>query len=188
MRLHFVKSAHLARDYPEANLPEVALAGRSNAGKSSFLNTLAQQRLAFVSQQPGKTVLLNFFEASGKLRIVDMPGYGFAARSKKQQQEWQSMVETYLVERTSLTGLILVMDIRREWSEDEQMIFDFVASAKKEFAVVLTKIDKLGQNAWKNRLAQFERQFPEISFFPVSSLKKRGVEEVKKHILSCWVV
>jgi len=120
--IQFIKSAVLAKDYPNHNMAEVAIAGRSNAGKSSFINGLAKSKIAKVSSTPGKTRLLNFFNMEDSYVLTDMPGYGFAARSGNELREWQQMIETYLTTRENLKGLILVMDIRRSWTNDEEIM------------------------------------------------------------------
>src|SRR6478752_7250400 len=108
--IQFIKSAVLPKDYPIHKMAEVAIAGRSNAGKSSFINALTRDKVAKVSSTPGKTRLLNFFNMADSYVLVDMPGYGFASRSNSEVLEWHEMIETYLMSRENLVGLILVMD------------------------------------------------------------------------------
>src|SRR4051812_11511852 len=127
-KLQFLKSATKLSEFPRDERPEIAMVGRSNAGKSSVINTLAGGRLAKVSSTPGKTRLLNFFEHKEGYRVVDMPGYGFAVRSGDEVFSWRKMIESYLLERENLMGLMLIMDIRREWTDDEQMLMDLAAS------------------------------------------------------------
>lgn len=102
IKIDFLRSGVNGKDFPSPDMPEVALVGRSNAGKSSFLNALAKRKVARVSSAPGKTRLLNFFSAGDHYRLVDMPGYGFAARSANEIKSWQQMIERYLEERSCL--------------------------------------------------------------------------------------
>jgi GTP-binding protein len=187
MKVEFVKSAQDHEQAPPANRPEVALAGRSNAGKSSFLNTFCGRKIAKVSQQPGKTRLLNFFNVGPRLRLTDMPGYGYAARSKSEREAWGKMVEPYLTERENLVGLILVMDIRRDWAEEEEQIQGFCDSVGLPFAIVLTKADKLSRNQQASRRLKLKKSTHAQEIFVVSNLKKTGQKEVERFIFDAWI-
>lgn len=109
------------KDFPESKMKEIAMAGRSNAGKSSLINIWANTKIAKVSQSPGKTRLLNFFNMNNSYIIVDMPGYGYASRGGDEVTAWRKMVENYLKQRPQLAGLVLVMDIARDWEDDEEI-------------------------------------------------------------------
>lgn len=185
--IQFMKSAVLPKDFPLTQKAEVAIAGRSNAGKSSFLNAVAGGRLAKVSSTPGKTRLLNFFSVNNKYILVDMPGYGFAARSGDEVREWHVMVETYLTTRLSLAGLILVMDIRREWSEEEELLKRFAFNQDFPMAIVLTKADKMSKNQMAQAVHKIKRQSGLSDVFVTSTLKKFGHEEVEDFIYKNWV-
>ncbi len=185
--IQFIKSAVLPKDFPMSRKAEVAIAGRSNAGKSSFLNAVAGGRLAKVSSTPGKTRLLNFFSVNNKYVLVDMPGYGFAARSGDEMRDWQQMIETYLNERANLAGLILVMDIRREWEDDEEMLKRFADEFGFPMAVVLTKADKLTKNEITQGLNRIKKQSGLLDVFVTSTLKKMGHEEVEDFIYKNWI-
>jgi GTP-binding protein len=187
MKTTYLKSAVLAKDFPDANRLEVAIAGRSNAGKSSFINTLTTSSIAKVSQEPGKTRLLNFFDVGDNYRLVDMPGYGFAARAGDEVLEWRKMIETYLSIRGNFMGLILIMDARREWEEDEEMLKHFMNTIDKPMLVVLTKIDKMTKNEIHAAVAKIKKASQLIDVFPVSNLKKVGVEEVEEHFFVNWI-
>ena len=119
MKAKFLKSAVNQEDYPPSDRPEVALVGRSNAGKSSLLNALAGSKIAKVSQEPGKTRLLNFFDYGKQYRFVDMPGYGYASRSGSEILSWQEMITKYSDVRENLHGVVLIMDSARDWQEEE---------------------------------------------------------------------
>lgn len=142
-KIKFVKSAVLPKEFPGEMIREVAIVGRSNAGKSSLINGMAGGRVAKVSQTPGKTRLLNFFQMGDSYRIVDMPGYGFAARSNSEIQSWEKMVESYFSVRGQLKVLVLVMDIRREWTAQEEQLKSFAHRIGRPVVVALTKSDKL---------------------------------------------
>lgn len=184
--VRFVQSATHLSQFPVSSLPQVAIAGRSNSGKSSFINTMANQKIAKVSGKPGKTRLLNIFDFSNKFLLVDMPGYGYAARSFSERNQWEKMIEDYLVQSEQLRGLILVMDIRRDWSDEENMILDFCVAMDLKLVVALTKADKLSRSKWKSRQIQLQKDL-NIPCFPLSSLKKWGVSEVVGHVLKNWL-
>ncbi|MBX2988776.1 MAG: ribosome biogenesis GTP-binding protein YihA/YsxC [Bdellovibrionaceae bacterium] len=184
----FIKSAVFPHEYPPDKGVEIAIAGRSNAGKSSLINLLTGSRIAKVSSTPGKTRLLNFFEmAGGKYTLVDMPGYGFATRSKGEVEDWQKMIEAYLTSRQSLKGLILVMDSRREWTEDEQMLKNFTDHRGLPFAVVYTKIDKLSKNELQKAVVKLKKTSLLETIFPVSALKRLGHIEFEEWLYQSWV-
>src|SRR6476659_5185487 len=129
---------------PGSSLPEVAFAGRSNVGKSSLLNTLVRRKsFARVSRTPGRTREINFFRINNGFVFVDLPGYGYARVSKEKKAEWRPMIESYLRRTTQLRGIVLLLDIRREPSEDDRAMLDFLAETKVPTLIALTKVDKL---------------------------------------------
>jgi GTP-binding protein len=178
----FLKSAVLPEDYPASDRPEVALVGRSNAGKSSLLNAIVGARAAKVSQSPGKTRLLNFFDFGDHYRFVDMPGYGFASRHGSEVLEWEKMITRYLKERENLVGLVLVMDARREWQGEEQWIRESCQKLDLQLIVVLNKIDKFKKNEIAKTRAKFAKLLPEVSIHMVSAEKNVGVEQLEEEI------
>lgn len=187
-RIRFIKSAVLPADYPPQKLPEVAIAGRSNAGKSSFINgLLISEKIAKVSSTPGKTRLLNFFEVNEKYTLVDMPGYGFAARAGDEMQNWQKMIENYLVSRSTLKGLLLVMDIRRDWSEDEESLKLFLEPRGIPMALILTKSDKLTKNELAKSLDKIKKDSLLSNIFLTSALHKKGQLEVEDFVYRAWI-
>ena len=187
MKVTFLVSGTRSDHFPQPDRPEVALAGRSNAGKSSFLNALANQKVAKVSGSPGKTRLLNFFDAGDFYRIVDMPGYGYAARSGSEVRSWRNMVEDYLKHRGPLVGLVLVMDIRRKWTDEEQLLIDFCTSRGRGYVVVLNKADKLRRGELVKQRREIGSVVGKENVFCVSSSKKTGLEEVESAVFERWV-
>ena len=142
----FVKSATKPSEYPPGNLPEVAIAGKSNVGKSSLINTLVSRKnLAKTSSQPGRTQTLNFFRVNEKLSLVDLPGYGFAKAPLEARRAWKPMVETYLQTREAIRLVILILDSRRGPSSDDSTLLDWLEYHEIPALIVLTKADKLSQ-------------------------------------------
>lgn len=143
---------------PESSLPEVAFAGRSNVGKSSLLNTLVRRKsFARVSRTPGRTREINFFRINNEFVLVDLPGYGYARISKEKKSEWRPMIESYLRRTTQLRGIVLLLDIRREPSDDDRAMLDFLAETEVPTIVALTKLDKLGRAAGRERATEIAR-------------------------------
>lgn len=187
-KVRFLKSAVFPKDYPEMTLPEIAIVGRSNAGKSSLVNAWAGgAAVAKVSQTPGKTRLINFFEVGENYRLVDLPGYGWAARDLKEMDQWSKMIEAYLGERESLAAVILVMDIRRDWSEDEIMLKTFLDRIGCEMVVVLTKLDKVKKSEAMQRLKIVTGQSKVRHMFMVSAIKNLGVDELEESVFNIFI-
>jgi GTP-binding protein len=188
----FFISAHHLRDLPPASGIEVAFAGRSNAGKSSALNTLANHnRLAFVSKQPGRTQLINFFTLGNDRHLVDLPGYGYAKVPESMRAHWQSVLARYLSERTSLGGLVLVMDSRHPLQPLDKQMLDWFCPSGKPVHVLLTKSDKLSRGEASLTLAKTRKELlatwgENVSVQLFSSSKKLGVEEAEK-IIGAWL-
>jgi GTP-binding protein len=143
---------------PESALPEVAFAGRSNVGKSSLLNALVRRKsFARVSRTPGRTREINFFRVNNTFVLVDLPGYGYARISKTKKAEWRPMIESYLRRTTQLRGIVLLLDIRREPSEDDRAMLDFLAELGVPTIVALTKADKLTKADAREKVAKISR-------------------------------
>ncbi|MBM7556150.1 ribosome biogenesis GTP-binding protein YihA/YsxC [Halanaerobacter jeridensis] len=137
-------SATKPKDYPRHMLPEIALAGRSNVGKSSLINRLVNhKKLARTSSKPGKTQSINFYQMDRKFYFVDLPGYGFAKVPDHVKDEWGTMIETYLFNRRNLEGVILLVDARHKPTNDDQMMYDWLLEMKVPTLVVATKFDKV---------------------------------------------
>ncbi|HOX15232.1 MAG TPA: ribosome biogenesis GTP-binding protein YihA/YsxC [Smithellaceae bacterium] len=143
----FVKSAVWPPQYPLATMPEIAFVGRSNVGKSSLMNTLVGRRkLAKTSNTPGRTQLINFFTVNGSISFVDLPGYGFAKVSQSIKKDWGDMMDAYLRERQNLAMVIFILDIRRDPSEDDLSLRDWLEHYRIPYISILTKADKLSNN------------------------------------------
>lgn len=187
----FYISAHNLRDLPPPAGIEVAFAGRSNAGKSSALNTLANHnRLAYVSKQPGRTQLINFFALGDERFLVDLPGYGYAKVPQSMREHWQMVLADYLSYRTSLHGLVLVMDSRHPLTPLDRQMLDWFCPSGKPVHVLLTKSDKLSRSIANQTLQAVKKELIEtwgnctVQLF--SSLKKQGVEEAEK-VIGAWL-
>jgi len=140
---------------PESSLPEIAFAGRSNVGKSSLLNTLVRRKsFARVSRTPGRTREINFFRVNNGFVLVDLPGYGYARVSKERRAGWRPLLESYLSQTSQLRGIVLLLDIRRDPSEDDQAMLDFLAEVEVPTIVALTKTDKLSKAAARQRVSE----------------------------------
>lgn len=140
---------------PPMTLPEVAFAGRSNVGKSSLLNALVRRRaIARVSRTPGRTREINFFEVNGEFVLVDLPGYGYARVSKAARASWRPLIEGYLRQTQMLRGLVLLLDVRRDPSDDDRQMLGFLAERGLPVMVAITKIDKLTAGAAAQRVEE----------------------------------
>jgi GTP-binding protein len=179
VRAECFAAAVTAAQIPRAKKPEIAVAGRSNVGKSSLINRLVGRKsLARTSATPGCTRGLVFFDINDRLTLVDLPGYGWASRSRQERDGWKGLVETYLEGRTTLAGLLVLIDVRRGPEEEEQMLAAYLDARRIPFAWVLTKSDKLGRTKTASRLAALE---PELGGRPAIATSARtgdGIEAV----------
>lgn len=176
---------------PPPNGAEVAFAGRSNAGKSSAINTLANHtRLAFVSKTPGRTQLINFFRLQNGAVLVDLPGYGYAQVPEAVRRQWQHLLENYLTRRPNLIGLVLIMDSRHPLTERDRAMIGWFAPSGRPMHVLLTKSDKLSRNEAAATLAAVRRELAplgsQVTVQLFSSLKKTGIEEVEQ-VVGAWL-
>lgn len=187
----FINSAPHVKDAPEDIGLEVAFAGRSNAGKSSAINTLTGQKsLARISKTPGRTQLLNFFSITETTRFVDLPGYGYAKVPLEIKKQWHRMIETYLNNRKTLCGIVLVMDIRHPLTEFDRQMVDWCKQTRLPLHILLTKADKLKFGAAKNTLLAVQKEIAgaqvPVTVQLFSALKRQGVDEIH-HLLDQWL-
>lgn len=184
-KAEFIKSATKPSQFPPADRPEVAFAGRSNVGKSSLINTLVNRKdLVKVSGRPGRTQLLNFFNINDTLNFVDLPGYGFAKVPMEVKGQWQPMIEGYLANRPNLLAMACLMDFRRGVQDDDLALIHAAPHFKIQPILIFTKADKLKKQESQRKRAALAKDFgvrpEEILLF--SSLKRTGIKEVWQRI------
>ncbi len=196
-RATFVISAARLDQLPPPGPPEVCFAGRSNAGKSSAINVLTnQRRLAFSSKTPGRTRLINMFGLPDPLEpgewlghLVDLPGYGYAAVNRNTQQEWNVVLGGYLRDRPSLAGVVLVMDIRRGVTDLDRRLSEWIAPSGRPVLVLLTKADKLPYGQRLKAVAAVRKELAtlgKLTAVPFSATHRIGLEEATAHIEN-WI-
>ena len=183
-RAIFSAAVHRVEDLPPDQGMEIAFAGRSNAGKSSAINTIVnRRRLAFSSKTPGRTQAINFFALGPHRFLIDLPGYGYAAVSKRERRSWGTLIGAYLQTRNSLCGLILIMDIRHPLTDLDRRLLTWIAALGKPAHALLTKADKLPRAQAMTALRHVEdslaRDFPGFTAQLFSSTKKIGVEQAR---------
>lgn len=184
----FVISNTDFRKCPDTGLPEYAFIGRSNVGKSSLINMLTgRSGLAKTSQTPGKTMLINHFIINKSWYIVDLPGYGYAQRGKKAQEQLREIIESYILGRAQMTNLFLLIDSRHAPQKIDLEFMDWLGENEVPFSIVFTKLDKLGVNAGKLKIEEYKKvllerweELPPI--FATSSEDGRGRDEILDYI------
>lgn len=186
----FFTTVNHMKDLPLHGGKEVAFVGRSNAGKSSAINTLANHvRLAYTSKTPGRTQHLNYFSLGKNLYLVDLPGYGYAKVPPDVQQHWEALLSKYLQTREELVGLVLIMDARHPLTDRDQGMLDWFGPTGKPIHILLTKSDKLSRQESTLTLtkvrAYLAEFFPQCTVQLFSSLKKTGVEEAEA-VIAGW--
>jgi GTP-binding protein len=174
-----------SKQFPRDPRPEVALSGRSNVGKSSLINTpLGRKSLARVSSSPGKTITINYYDVDKKLYLVDLPGYGYAKRSKDSKRVWSTLTEDFFVKNPSIDALKLVIqliDIRTGPTDDDIMMINFLIDNQVDFVVVATKTDKLSKTQLKNALEDIKNEYflgTGIEILPFSSVTRDGKDDL----------
>lgn len=181
------KVAVKPEQYPTTRLPEIALSGRSNVGKSSFINKMINRKgLARTSQRPGKTQTLNFYEINEQIYFVDVPGYGFAKVPKKEREAWGKMIETYLQDREQLKAVVLIVDLRHPPSADDKMMYQWLKHFEIPVIVVATKSDKIPKGKWQKHVKVISKDLEKVESDPImlfSAETAQGKEELWKKIL-----
>jgi GTP-binding protein len=172
---------------PESELPEVAFAGRSNVGKSSLLNRLVRRKaFARVSRTPGRTREINFFRVNSRFVLADLPGYGYARVSKEKKADWRPLIEGYLRRTPALAGVVQLLDIRRDPSEDDVQMLDYLAELELPTIVVLTKIDKVGRQQAETRAGEIMKSLSlsREQTIPFSATTGEGRDELAGAVAS----
>lgn len=178
----FIKSANALNQFPEDTGREVAVAGRSNAGKSSAINVIVNRRqFARTSKTPGRTQLVNFFALGEQQRLVDLPGYGFARVSEAMQKHWGELLAGYFEVRQSLSGLLLIVDIRRQLTAFDRQMIDFAEGVNLPIHILLTKADKLKRGQVATAVLQVKKELGDrATVQPFSALKRSGENEARE--------
>lgn len=176
------KVAVKKESYPANNLPEFAFAGRSNVGKSSFINAmLGRKNLARTSSTPGKTRTINFYKVNEDLRLVDLPGYGYAKVSKKEKDSWANIINEYLETRENLLETILLVDIRHDPTQLDLQMYDYLLASEFSGIVIATKKDKISKSSVKKNIDNIARKLKapvKENIIPFSSVDKDEVDEL----------
>lgn len=189
--LHFYTTANDPKGFPRGSVAEIAFAGRSNAGKSSAINTIANRtRLAFTSKTPGRTQHINFFEDSPGKFVVDLPGYGFAGVPIEVRRHWEHFLSNYLQKRESLQGMALLMDIRHPLTPLDRLMLEWFLPTGRPVLILLTKSDKLSRSNRLNTVRAVQKMLKaditDLSVIPFSSLNREGLPETIA-VLSGWL-
>lgn len=189
-KAELVITAAKQEQYPKDEQLEIALAGRSNVGKSSLINTLVNRRnLARTSSSPGKTQTINFYNINDEFRLVDLPGYGYAKVSLRERERWGKMIENYLTNRRNLAEVLLLLDIRHSPGEHDKMMYDWIRSFGFNGIIIATKADKISKGKWNKHIAMIQRELGVenrefiVPFSATSRLNKDKVWDVIKEVL-----
>lgn len=178
----FITSAVKMDQYPESDLPEIAMVGRSNVGKSSLINMLINRKnLARTSSTPGKTQLINFFDIDSKFTLVDLPGYGYARVSKEQKKTWGTIIETYLKNRKNLLEVIQLVDLRHKPTAEDKEMYAWIKSFGFNGIVVATKHDKIKKSQLQKHINMIRKELnmsPEDVIVTTSTMNRKGKYEV----------
>lgn len=190
-RVEFLVSAGITGGLPPQDAPELAFAGRSNVGKSSAINALTRRRrLAFFSKTPGRTQTINFFDLSGRGRLVDLPGYGYARVPQSVRAQWDQLVGGYLESRTTLAGIVLLMDARRAFTPHDEHLLEWLRPAGRRLLVLLAKCDKLSRAeraaALRDAGVRLESRDPGATALLFSSHSGEGVDAARA-LLDDWL-
>lgn len=180
----FILSAVNESHYPKHQYPEIALVGRSNVGKSSLINTLVnRKRFARVSGQPGRTQTINFYRVA-QIGIVDLPGYGYAKVSESMRQQWKPMIENYLTKRQNLSGVLQIVDIRHQPTQDDQLMADWINAMDIPAFVIATKADKISRSKHKPSLNNItaKLELPGIVFSAQSRLGRDALLSIVQQL------
>ena len=182
----FEISAVKPSQYPKNNLPEIVLVGKSNVGKSSFVNTMInRKKLARTSSEPGKTRQLNFYNIDDKFYFVDLPGYGYSKMSKKEQEQVGKFIEQYLFNRKQISLIIFLVDIRHKPTANDKLMYNYIISAKIPFIILANKADKIAVTKVDSAVSDLQKELNpigDIPTLPFSAERKIYSDEVWKYI------
>ena len=190
-KIEFIKSVSALDQLPELELPEIALAGRSNVGKSSFINTLFNRKgLAKISSTPGKTRTLNYYNVENKFYLVDLPGFGYAKVSKTERESWERLLIKYFQNNPNITRIIHFIDSRHKPTQLDIILNKFLIGLDIPYIVLLNKVDKLKQSELAKAKKEIKEVFPELSIgdnlFLFSSVKGTGKKELTNFLFSAY--
>lgn len=181
-KIEFVKSVFSKNDFPNENLPQLILCGRSNVGKSSFINSIFKTKIAKTSSTPGKTRSLNFYKVESKFFIVDLPGFGFAKVSRNERYEWNKLILSLLSNYNSIKVAFHIIDSRHEPQENDIQLNQFIRDQDIPYFVILNKIDKLNQKEKSESIKRVIEFFPELilneNLFLFSAINNYGKKEI----------
>lgn len=184
----FIKSVKQVSQLPKLILPEIVLAGRSNVGKSSFINKLFNRKnIAKTSSHPGKTQSINYYNVDEKFYVVDLPGYGYAKVSKKDREEWQKLIHNYFEADRQIVTVFHLIDARHHPTELDMMLNEYLRYIQVPYTIILNKVDKLKQSEIAKRKSEIKEYFPEVSFgdnlLLHSAVKGTGKKEIANRLL-----
>lgn len=181
--INFIKSVASADQLPKMILPEIVLAGRSNVGKSSFINHIAgRKKIAKISSTPGKTRTINYYNVDDKFYIVDLPGFGYAKVSKKEREQWQKLIESYFLAEREIVTVYHLIDARHEPTELDIILYNFLFDSGIPFTIILNKVDKLKQSEIAIAKNRIQKLFPNLVYgdnlLMHSTVKGLGKKEI----------
>lgn len=189
-KAELVVSAPDQRSWPDTTLPEIVLAGRSNVGKSSFINAITERKkLAYVGNTPGKTRLLNFFNLDDRYMLVDVPGYGYANLSKSQLMKFAQMMDEYFEQRKQKKGMVILVDARHLPSEDDLTMMEYARYFEIPLCIVATKIDKVKPTQRSHKIKTIKQALElrdNETLIPFSAISKQGMDDVWKRLIEMF--
>lgn len=172
--------------FPETDVSEIVLAGKSNVGKSSLINALINRKsLAYVGNRPGKTRLVNFYHINDQLMLVDVPGYGYANRSKKEQEQYGVLMDHYFSYRKQAKAVLICVDVRRGIGKDDLLMMEVAKNRQLPFVVILTKVDKVSHSLLTTTTRAIKAEH-NVMVVPFSALKKTGIEAIQS-LIDGWI-
>ena len=187
-KAEYIISGTKKEHYPKLNLPEFVFMGRSNVGKSSFINAICKRKkLAYTSSKPGKTITLNFYNINDSFMLVDVPGYGYAQKTVQDRLKFGEMIEEYLNTAENLKSCFLIVDLRHDPTNDDKLMYEYLKHFEKKVVVIATKADKLSKNQMAHNLKRVKEVLKlakEDKAIVVSSETRLGIENVYDYLIS----